>query len=75
MVVSLRREHGKVQTQPPNGRGSPADACRRGSTLGIDAFVVAVADLAGGGLVAVDVEDLEMLANHAKDVRIVSIQP
>lgn len=44
--------------------------------LAVDAFVVAVADLAGGGLVAtVDVDDLEILASHAKDVRIVSIQP
>jgi hypothetical protein len=42
----------------------------------VDAFVVAVADLAGGGLIAtVDVDDLDRLAAHAENVRVVSIQP
>jgi predicted nucleic acid-binding protein len=75
----LRRE--RVQVFPVDTRvgvraGQLLGACRRGSALAIDAFVVAVADLAGGAVVAtVDVQDLELLANHAKDVRIVSIQP
>ena len=79
VFAGLRRE--RVQVHPVDTRvgvraGQLLGACRRGSTLAIDAFVVAVADLAGGGLVAtVDVEDLAMLANHAQDVRIVSIQP
>jgi predicted nucleic acid-binding protein len=75
----LRRE--RVQVYPVDTRvgvraGQLLGAARRGSALAVDAFVVAVADLAGGGLVAtVDVEDLELLASHARDVRIVSIQP
>ena len=75
----LRRE--RVQVFPVDTRvgvraGQLLGACRRGSALAIDAFVVAVADLAGGALVAtVDVQDLDLLANHAKYVKIVSIQP
>jgi hypothetical protein len=54
--------------------GQLLGAAKRGSTLAIDAFVVAVADLAGGAVVAtVDVGDLELLASHAKHVKIVSI--
>lgn len=74
----LRRE--RVQVHPVDTRvgvraGQLLGAARRGSALAVDAFVVAVADIAGGGLIAtVDVEDLELLASHAKDVRIVSIQ-
>jgi predicted nucleic acid-binding protein len=75
----LRRE--RVQVYPVDTRvgvraGQLLGASRRGSALAVDAFVVAVADLAGGALVAtVDTDDLELLATHAKDVRIVSIQP
>jgi len=75
----LRRE--RVQVYPVDTRvgvraGQLLGASRRGSALAVDAFVVAVADLGGGGLVAtVDVDDLELLASHAKNVRIVSIQP
>jgi predicted nucleic acid-binding protein len=48
---------------------------RRGSAHAVDAFVVAVADLAGGAIVAtVDTDDLETLASHAKHVDVVSIQ-
>jgi predicted nucleic acid-binding protein len=74
----LRRE--RVQVYPVDTRvgvraGQLLGASKRGSDLAVDAFVVAVADLAGGGLVAtVDVDDLEVLASHAKDVRIISIQ-
>jgi predicted nucleic acid-binding protein len=75
----LRRE--RVQVHPVDTRvgvraGQLLGASKRGSDLAVDAFVIAVADLAGGGLVAtVDVDDLEVLASHAKDVRVVSIQP
>jgi hypothetical protein len=55
--------------------GQLLGAARRGSVLAVDAFVVAVAGLAGGGLIAtVDVDDLEHLAAHADNVRVVSIQ-
>lgn len=75
----LRRE--RVQVYPVDTRvgvraGQILGAARRGSALAVDAFVVAVADLAGGGGVAtVDADDLELLASHAKNVEIVSIQP
>ena len=75
----LRRE--RVQVYPVDTRvgvraGQLLGASKRGSELAVDAFVIAVADLAGGGLVAtVDVEDMDRLASHAKDVRVVSIQP
>jgi predicted nucleic acid-binding protein len=75
----LRRE--RVQVHPVDTRvgvraGQLLGAARRGSDLAVDAFVVAVADLAGGGLIAtVDVDDLEALASHAKNVGVVSVQP
>jgi hypothetical protein len=51
-------------------------AARRSSELAVAAFVVAVADLSGGGVIGtVEVEDLERLASHATAVKIVSIQP
>lgn len=44
-----------------------------GSELAVDAFVVAVADLAGGALVAtVDLADLRRLAGHA-DSRVTAV--
>jgi predicted nucleic acid-binding protein len=75
----LRRE--RVQVYPVDTRvgvraGQLLGVSKRGSALAVDAFVVAVADLGGGGVIAtVDVDDLELLASHAKDVKIVSIQP
>ena len=46
------------------------------SELAVDAFIVSVADLAGGEIVATtDTGDLERLAAHARSVTIVSIQP
>ncbi|MEY4579042.1 MAG: hypothetical protein RL701_3745 [Pseudomonadota bacterium] len=49
-------------------------ATRLGSEHAVDAFVVAVADLEGGALVAtVDVDDMRRLAAYAKSVRVVSI--
>jgi predicted nucleic acid-binding protein len=75
----LRRE--RVEVYPVDTRvgvraGQLLGACRRGSNLAVDAFVVAVADLAGGGIIAtVDVDDLELLAAYANRVKVVSIQP
>lgn len=47
---------------------------RAGSEMAVDAFTVAVADLAGGAIVATsDPSDLERLSAHADDVRIVDI--
>jgi len=75
----LRRE--RVQVHPVDTRtgvraGQLLGAARRRSDVAVDAFVVAVADLAGGAVIAtVDVVDMNALAGHAKDVRVVSIQP
>lgn len=77
--AGLRRE--RVQVHPVDSRvgvraGQLLGAAKRGSELAVDAFVVAAADLAGGGIVAtVDVDDLEALAAGAKHVKIASIQP
>ena len=75
----LRRE--RVQVHPVDTRtgvraGQLLGATRRRSDVAVDAFVVAVADLAGGAIIAtVDVTDMNALASHAKDVKVVSIQP
>lgn len=75
----LRRE--RVQVHPVDTRtgvraGQLLGAARRRSDVAVDAFVVAVADLAGGAIIAtVDVADMSALATHAKDVKVVSIQP
>jgi hypothetical protein len=46
-----------------------------GSELAVDGFVVAVAELAGGAVVAtVDTGDLTRLASRAIDVTVASIQ-
>lgn len=79
VFAGLRRE--RVQVYPVDTRvgvraGQLLGASKQDSTLAVDAFLVAVADLAGGALIAtVDIEDLELLASHAKNVRVVSIQP
>jgi hypothetical protein len=79
VFAGLKRE--RVQVYPVDTRvgvraGQLLGAARRGSVLAVDAFVIAVADLAGGGLIAtVDLDDLEHLAAHAENVRVVSIQP
>ena len=75
----LRRE--RVQVHPVDTRtgvraGQLLGAARRRSDVAVDAFVVAVADLAAGAVIAtVDMTDIGALANHAKDVKVVSIQP
>jgi predicted nucleic acid-binding protein len=79
VFAGLRRE--RVQVHPVDTRvgvraGQLLGAAKRGSELAVDAFVVAVADLAGGGIIAtVDIDDLERLAAGAKRVKIASIQP
>jgi hypothetical protein len=74
----LKRE--RVVVRPVDSKvgvraGQLLGAVRRGSEHAVDAFVVAVADIEGGAVVAtVDVEDMQRLASHAKNVRVVSIQ-
>ncbi len=47
---------------------------RAGSEMAVDAFTVAVADLAGGAIVATtDRRDLERLSAHASHVVVVDI--
>lgn len=54
--------------------GQLLGAARADSTLVVDAFLVATADLAGGAVVAsVDETDLRRLASHATGVRIAAI--
>lgn len=77
IFAGLRRE--RVEVHPIDTRvvvraGQLLGAARRSSELAVDAFIVAVADLAGGAMIAtVDVEALEILASHAKDVVVASI--
>lgn len=79
VFAGLRRE--RVQVHPVDTRtgvraGQLLGAARRRSDVAVDAFIVAVADLAGGAIIAtVDVVDMNALAAHAKDVKVVSIQP
>jgi predicted nucleic acid-binding protein len=79
VFAGLRRE--RVQVYPVDSRvgvraGQLLGAARSGSALAIDAFLVAVADLAGGAVIAtVDTDDLERLAGHASSVNVASIQP
>src|SRR5688572_17277818 len=78
VFAGLRRE--RVEVYPVDTRvgvraGQLLGAVRRSSDLAVDAFLIAVADLAGGAVVAtVDVEDLELLGGHAKNVAIVSVE-
>ena len=68
----LKRE--RVLVQPVDTRvgvraGQMLGRVRAGSEMAVDAFTVAVADLAGGALVATtDPDDLERLAVHATNV-------
>jgi predicted nucleic acid-binding protein len=75
----LRRERvlvRPVDTVTGVRAGRLLGAAQRGSEHAIDAFLVAVADLAGGAVIAtVDVDDLKELAAHAKAVVVASIQP
>lgn len=75
----LRREC--VQVRPVDTAvgiraGQIMGAAGVGSELAVDAFFVAVADLAGGAVIAtVDLDDLVLLAAQARAVTIASIQP
>lgn len=77
VFAGLRRE--RVQVYPVDTRtgvraGQLLGSIDAGSELAVDAFVVAVADLAGGAVVAsVDVADLERLAVHARRVVVADI--
>jgi|SRR6266542_911020 len=71
--------HERVQVHPVDARvgvraGQLLGRIRAGSELAVDAFTVAVADLAGGAIVATaDRRDLERLASHASDVVVADI--
>lgn len=77
IFAGLRRE--RVQVHPVDSRvgvraGQLLGRLRAGSDLAVDAFTVAVADLAGGAIVATtDAGDLERFASHAAHVRVVDI--
>jgi predicted nucleic acid-binding protein len=72
VFAGLRRE--RVEVHPVDTRvgvraGQLLGATRSGSEHAVDAFVVAVADLAGGAVIAtVDPDDLHRLAGHAGNV-------
>jgi predicted nucleic acid-binding protein len=77
VFAGLRRE--RVEVYPVDSRvGIRAGALLGNAGLGsehaVDAFVVAVADLAGGAVIAtVDLDDLRLLAGHASHVVIADI--
>lgn len=73
----LRRE--RVEVHPVDTRigmraGQLLGGIGAGSELAVDAFVIAVADLEGGAIIAsVDVSDMERLAAHATKVVVADI--
>ncbi len=73
----LRRE--RVQVYDVDARvgvraGQLLGRVRAGSEMAVDAFTVAIADLAGGAVVATaDPRDLRRLASHATHVRVADI--
>lgn len=77
VFAGLRRQ--RVEVRPVDTAvgvraGQMLGAVGAGSELAVDAFVVAVADLARGAVVAtVDTGDLTRLASRATDVTVVSI--
>ncbi len=77
VFVGLRRE--RVQVHPVDTRvgvraGQMLGRARAGSEMAVDAFTVAVADLADGAIVATaDPVDLKRLASYAAHVRVVDI--
>jgi len=76
--AGLRRERVEVRvvdTAVGVRAGQLLGAVRAGSELAINAFIVAVADLAGGAVIATtDVGDLTRLAAHAENVMVASLQ-
>lgn len=77
IFAGLRRERVEVHavdTRVGVRAGQLLGRVRAGSELAVDAFTVAVGDLAGGAIVAtVDVGDLQRLAAHATNVTVVGI--
>jgi predicted nucleic acid-binding protein len=77
VFAGLRRE--RVEVYPVDTRvgvraGQLLGAIGAGSESAVDAFIVAVADLAGGAVIAtVDMADLTSLADHASNVVIADI--
>ena len=77
VFAGLRRE--RVEVYPVDTRvgvraGQLLGRARSGSERAVDAFIVAVADLAEGAVIAtVDTTDLELLAGYASDVTIADI--
>jgi predicted nucleic acid-binding protein len=77
VFAGLARE--RVEVRPVDARtgvraGQLLGSIRAGSEMAVDAFTVAVADLAGGGVVATaDLRDLERLAAHASGVTVAGI--
>jgi predicted nucleic acid-binding protein len=78
VFAGLKRE--RVQVHPVDTRvgvraGQMLGRVRAGSELAVDAFTVAVADLAGGAIVATtDPGDLQRFATWAAHVRVVNIR-
>jgi predicted nucleic acid-binding protein len=78
VFAGLRRE--RVEVYPVDTRvgvraGQLLGSIGEGSERAIDSFIVAVADLAGGAIVAtVDVDDLERLAGHVSNVVVADIR-
>ncbi len=79
VFAALRRERVQIRavdTRAGVRAGQLLGAAQLGSEDAVDAFVVAVADLAGGGVIAtVDVADLEALAAYAPRVMVVDLNP
>ncbi len=77
VFAGLRGE--RVEVHPVDTRtgvraGQLLGAAKAGSELAVDAFVVAVADLAGGAVIAtVDPDDLGRLAAHSTRVTVADI--
>jgi predicted nucleic acid-binding protein len=77
VFAGLRRE--RVEVHPVDTRvgvraGQLLGRARAASELAIDSFIVAVADLAGGAVIAtVDTSDLERLAAYASNVAVADI--
>ena len=77
VFAGLRRE--RVQVHPVDTRvgvraGQLLGVVGAGSDLAVDAFVVAVADLQGGAVVAtVDPSDMRRLASHATSVEVANL--
>lgn len=78
VFAGLRRE--RVEVHPVNSRvgvraGQLLGAIGAGSELAIDAFIVAVADLAGGAIIATaDPKDLKRLSEQAIGVTVADIR-